>query len=246
MKVHLFTQCIVDMFYPNVGIAAVEVLEKLGCEVMLPETQVCCGQPLSNSGYIKDAKKSFKNMIRAFEDAEIVVSLSGSCAYALTEYPHLLDDEPEWKNRAEALTKKTYEFTDFLVNVLKVENIGAKFPKKVTFHKSCHATRLLGIREQPLRLLNHVEGLEYIELKEAERCCGFGGTFSVKMGDISALMVDEKAQTVIDSGADVLTGVDCACLFNIEGRLKRLKDEGKLNRDIEVLHIAEILNQTCS
>ena len=245
MKVHLFTQCIVDMFYPNVGIAAVELLEKLGCEVELPKQQVCCGQPLSNSGYVKDAKKSFKNMIEAFEDAEIVVSLSGSCAYALSEYPHMLDDEPEWKKRAEALTNKTYEFTDFLINVLKVENVGAKFPKAVTFHKSCHATRLLGIKEQPLRLLENVEGLKYIELEGAERCCGFGGTFSVKMGDISEQMVDEKAQTIIDSGADVLVGIDCACLFNIKGRLDRLKDEGKLKRDIQVLHIAEVLNQTC-
>lgn len=243
MKVHLFTQCIVDMFYPNVGIAAVELLEKLGCEVEVPKEQVCCGQPLTNSGYIKDAKKSMKNMIEAFEEAETVVSLSGSCAYALTEYPHLFDDEPEWKKRAEALTNKTYEFTDFLVNVLKVEEVGAKFPKKVTFHKSCHATRLLGIKEQPLRLLSNVEGLEYIELEAADRCCGFGGTFSVKMGDISEQIVDEKAQNIIDSGAEVLVGIDCACLFNIQGRLAHLKDEGKLNRDIQVLHIAEVLNQ---
>ena len=243
MKIHLFTQCIVDMFYPQVGIAAVEVLERLGCDIVVPKKQVCCGQPLINSGYVKASKASIKNTIEAFEDAETIVSLSGSCAFAMKhEYMKILADEPQWAIRAQRVADRLYEFTDFIVNVLGVTDVGATLNKKVTFHKSCHATRLLGVKEPPLILLQNVHGLEYVEMEKADRCCGFGGTFSVKQPDISEQIVAEKAQTVVDSGADILCGADQACLMNIAGSLDRMRDRGKLTRDIRVMHIAEILN----
>lgn len=243
MKIHLFTQCMVDMFYPQVGIAAVEVLERLGCEIVVPEKQACCGQPLINSGYVKSSKAAMKNTIAAFEDAEYIVSLSGSCAFAMKhEYPQLLKDEPAWMMRAEKMSKKIYEFTEFIVDVLGVTDVGARLNKKVTYHKSCHATRLLGVAEQPLTLLKNVEGAEYIELEKADRCCGFGGTFSVKQPEISEQIVAEKARYIVESGADVLVGADQACLMNIAGRLDRMKNNGELPRPIKVMHIAEVLN----
>ena len=166
MKIHLFTQCMVDMFYPQVGIAAVEVLERLGCDITVPKKQVCCGQPLINSGYVKASKASIKNTIEAFEDAETIVSLSGSCAFAMKhEYMKILADEPQWAIRAQRVADRLYEFTDFIVNVLGVTDVGATLNKKVTFHKSCHATRLLGVKEPPLILLQNVHGLEYVEME---------------------------------------------------------------------------------
>ena len=243
MKVHLFTQCMVDMFYPQVGIAAVEVLERLGCEIVVPEKQACCGQPLINSGYVQASKAAIKNTIAAFEDAEYIVSLSGSCAFAIKhEYPHLLEEDSSWKLRAEKVASRIYEFTDFIVNVLGVTNVGARLPKKVTFHKSCHVTRLLGVSEPPLTLLENVEGLELVELEKADRCCGFGGTFSVKQPEISEQIVAEKARYVVESGADILCGADQACLMNIAGRIERMEDNGELPHPIKVMHIAEILN----
>ncbi len=243
MKIHLFTQCMVDMFYPQVGIAAVEVLERLGCEIVVPEKQACCGQPLINSGYIQASKASIKNTIAAFEDAEVIVSLSGSCAFAMKhEYINLLADEPQWLIRAQNVADKLYEFTDFIVNVLGVTDVGATLNKKLTYHKSCHATRLLGVKDQPLTLLSNVKGLEYVEMEQADRCCGFGGTFSVKQPAISEQIVAEKAQNIIDSGADIVCGADQACLMNIAGRLDRMRDNGQLDRDIKVMHIAEVLN----
>lgn len=243
MKIHLFTQCMVDMFYPQVGIAAVEVLERLGCEIVVPEKQACCGQPLINSGYVKSSKAAMKNTIKAFEDAEYIVSLSGSCAFAMKhEYPHLLKDEPAWMMRAEKMAGKIYEFTEFIVDVLGVTDVGARLNKKVTYHKSCHSTRLLGVADQPLALLQNVHGAEYIELEKADRCCGFGGTFSVKQPEISEQIVAEKARYIVESGADILVGSDQACLMNIAGRLDRMKNNGELPRPIKVMHIAEVLN----
>ncbi|MBS5594447.1 MAG: (Fe-S)-binding protein [Clostridiales bacterium] len=243
MKIHLFTQCMVDMFYPQVGIAAVEVLERLGCDIVVPEKQACCGQPMINSGYVQASKAAMKNTISAFEDAEYIVSLSGSCAFAMKhEYPQLFKDEPSWQMRAAKMADKIYEFTDFIVNVLGVTDVGARLNKKVTYHKSCHATRLLGVSEEPLTLLKNVKGLEYIELDKADRCCGFGGTFSVKQPEISEQIVAEKAQYIINSGADVLCGADQACLMNIAGRLDRMKDMGQMPHPVKVMHIAEVLN----
>ncbi len=243
MKIHLFTQCMVDMFYPEVGKAAIEVLERLGCEITVPDKQTCCGQPLINSGYVKSAKASMKNTITAFEDAQTIVSLSGSCAFAIKhEYPELLADEPQWAERAKNFSEKLYEFTQFIVDVLGVTDVGARLNRKLTYHKSCHSTRLLGVQKQPLKLLKEVKELQYIEMEHADRCCGFGGTFSVKQPEISEQIVAEKAQNIIDSGADIVSGADQACLMNIAGYLERMRDQERLGRDIKVMHIAEVLN----
>ncbi|MGE7952510.1 (Fe-S)-binding protein [Lysinibacillus xylanilyticus] len=236
MKVTLFATCLVDMFQGDVGKAVVKVLERLGCDLDFPENQICCGQPAYNSGYVKESKNAMKKMITAFEHAEYVVSPSGSCAFMFKEYAEVFKGDPVWEPKARALANKTYEFTEFIVDVLKIEDVGARLEGKATFHTSCHMTRLLGVTEAPFKLLNHVEGLQYIELPGKERCCGFGGTFSVKMGDISGEMVNEKVQNVEETGADILIGADAGCLINIGGRMNRL------GKPIRVMHIAEVLN----
>ena len=181
MKIHLFQQCLIDMFYPHVGMAGVEVLERLGCELVVPKKQVCCGQMFTNSGYNDAAMDAIKNTIECFENAEYVVSMSGSCAFAIRdEYHHFLKDQPEWLARAERLSGKIYEFTQFITDVLGVEDVGARFNESVTYHTSCHVTRLMGIKEPPFKLLKNVKDINLIELPRADRCCGFGGTFSVK------------------------------------------------------------------
>jgi L-lactate dehydrogenase complex protein LldE len=236
MKVTLFATCLVDMFQSSVGKATVELLEHLGCEIDFPESQVCCGQPSYNSGYVKETKEAMKRMIETFIDAEYVVSPSGSCAYMLHEYPHVFKGDPVWEPKAKKLAEKTYELTQFIVEVLKVEDVGATFEGSVTYHTSCHMTRLLGVKEPPITLLKNVKGLKFTELPGKEQCCGFGGTFSVKMADISEQMVDEKVRHVEETGAEYLIGADAGCLMNIGGRI------GRQGKPIKVLHIAEVLN----
>lgn len=236
MKVTLFATCLVDMFQSNVGKATVELLEHLGCEIDFPQTQICCGQPSYNSGYVEETKPAMKKMIEAFKDAEYIVCPSGSCAYMFHEYQHVFKDDPVWELKAKELAAKTYELTQFIVDVLKIEDVGATFRGKVTYHTSCHMTRLLGVKEAPFKLLKNVSGLEYIELPGKENCCGFGGTFSVKMGQISEQMVDEKVLHIEETEAEYLVGADAGCIMNIGGRISR---KGK---PIKVLHIAEVLN----
>lgn len=236
MKVTLFATCLVDMFQSNVGKATVEVLERLGCEIDFPESQVCCGQPAYNSGYVNESKEAMKRMIDTFIDAEYVVSPSGSCITMFHEYPHIFKGDPVWEPKAKELANKSYEFTDFIVNVLKVEDVGARLKGKATMHTSCHMTRLLGVKDAPIKLLENVKDLEFTELPNKHNCCGFGGTFSVKMADISEQMVDEKVKHIEEVGADYLIGADCGCLMNIGGRLDR---KGK---SVKVMHIAEVLN----
>jgi L-lactate dehydrogenase complex protein LldE len=236
VKVSLFATCLVDMFQSNVGKATVELLEGLGCEIDFPESQICCGQPAYNSGYIKESKEAMKRMIETFEHAEYVVSPSGSCAYMFHEYPSVFKGDPVWEPKAKKLAAKTFELTQFIVDVLKVEDVGAKFEANVTFHTSCHMTRLLGVKKAPMILLNNVKGIKLTELPGKEQCCGFGGTFSVKMAQISEQMVDEKVRHVEETDATYLIGADAGCLMNIGGRIER---QGK---PIKVLHIAEVLN----
>ncbi|MGG3642745.1 (Fe-S)-binding protein [Bacillus gobiensis] len=236
MKVSLFITCLVDLFQSNVGKATVEVLERLGCEVDFPEQQICCGQPAFNSGYVKDAKKPMKRMIEAFEHSNYVVCPAGSCVAMFKEYPHVFSDDPKWRGKAEKLANKTYEFTQFIVDVLKVDDVGAKLEKRATYHTSCHMSRLLKVPDAPIRLLKNVKGLEFVTLPGKEDCCGFGGTFSVKMAEISEQMVDEKVNHIDETKAEVLIGADCGCLMNIGGRINRKEKE------IQVMHIAEVLN----
>lgn len=236
MKVSLFATCLVDMFQSNVGKSTVELLERLGCRVDFPKGQTCCGQPAYNSGYVAASKETMKNTIRAFEQSEVVVCPSGSCAYMLKEYVHIFESEPLWQARAQQLADKTYELTQFIVDVLDIHDVGAKLHGTATYHPSCHMTRLLKVQDAPLTLLKNIEGLEMIELPLKENCCGFGGTFSVKMGKISEQMVDEKVASVQQTGVHYLIGADAGCLLNIGGRIERQQIE------IKTMHIAEVLN----
>ncbi|ADH99955.1 (Fe-S)-binding protein [Salisediminibacterium selenitireducens] len=237
MKVSLFLTCLADVVYPaSVGQSTVEVLERLGCEVDFPKQQTCCGQPAFNSGFHRESRDVAKHMIKVFEDAEYVVSPSGSCTTMFHEYPKLFEGDPEWQAKAEALKAKSYELTQFIVDVLKVEDVGASFDANVTYHTSCHMTRLLGVTDAPMTLLKNVKGLNFTELPNKENCCGFGGTFSVKMVPISEQMVNEKVEHIEETGANVLIGADLGCLMNIGGRIDR---KGK---PVKVMHIAEVLN----
>lgn len=236
MKVALFVTCLIDMFQTNVGKATVELLEHLGCEVEFPERQICCGQPAYNSGFVQESKEAAKQMIRAFEGYEYVITPSGSCAVMFKEYPHLLEQDSIWHKRAQSLADHTYELTQFITEVLGITDVGAKLQGTATYHTSCHMTRLLGIKEAPSMLLAEVKGLQLEPLSNSQNCCGFGGTFSVKMAAISEQMVDEKVDCVMATGAQYLIGADCGCLMNIGGRLERL------GKEVQVLHIAEVLN----
>jgi L-lactate dehydrogenase complex protein LldE len=236
MKVSLFITCLADVFYPGVGKDTVEILERLGCKVDFPENQTCCGQPAYNSGYHKEAKDVAKHMIKTFEPSDYVVSPSGSCVSMIHEYVHLFHDDEEWKRKAMALTDKTFELTQFIVDVLKMEDVGATFSTTATYHTSCHMTRLLGVKDAPMKLLDNVKGLKFTSLPNKENCCGFGGTFSVKMVPISEQMVNEKIEHIEETNAEVLIGADCGCLMNIGGRIER---QGK---PIKVVHIAQVLN----
>lgn len=236
MKVSLFATCLVDMFQGNVGKSTVELLERLGCTIDFPKAQTCCGQPAYNSGYVAASKETMKNTIRAFEQSEVVVCPSGSCAYMLKEYVHIFHDEPIWQARAQQLADKTYELTQFIVDVLGITDVGAKLHGTATYHPSCHMTRLLKVQDAPMTLLQNIEGLEFIELPLKENCCGFGGTFSVKMGKISEQMVDEKVASIQQIGVHYLIGADAGCLMNIGGRIERQ------NIEVKTMHIAEVLN----
>lgn len=243
MKVAFFPGCMVDMFYPEVGMAAVRVLEHLGCDVVLPDNQVCCGQPFFNSGYSDAAKPMMKNVIDAYQGYETIVSLTGSCAYAIKgEYQHFLENDDEYSRKLAAISSRIYEFTEFIVDVLGMTDVGAHLDGIVTYHKSCHLTRLLGIKEQPLQLIENIHGLSYVEMPEADRCCGFGGTFSVKEPEISSHIVQEKVINALATDADYLCGADQACLMNIKGRLDRMRDRGEITSTMKVVHIAQLLD----
>lgn len=244
MRVAIYASCVVDLLFPEVGKAAVEVLERLGVQTVFPPKQVCCGQPTYNSGYFKNSWKVFHNEIDAFmapeyENVDYIVGLAGSCTAMFKEYVRILEQDPEraeYEPKARALADKTYEFTQFIVRVLGVKDVGATLPVKATYHRSCHMTRLLGEKETPFELLRHVKGLKYIQLPHLENCCGFGGTFSVKEPEISKQMVTEKINDVISTDADVLISADMGCLMNIGGRFNRTGNK------IKIMHIAEVLN----
>jgi len=245
MKAAFFPGCMVDMIYPEVGIAAVNVLERLGVELVLPKDQICCGQGLLNSGYRKENATVARKIVDAYDTPEYdtIISLTGSCMAAIVQdYPIIFADDPEYLERTKRLGERFYEFTDFIVNKLGVTDVGASFHDTVTYHKSCHVTRFLGVKEPPLKLLEAVDGLQYIEMEHADRCCGFGGTFSFKQPEIAKEVVYEKCRTIIETGANVIVGADVPCLLNIKGALSRLREQGKLDRDISVMHIAEILD----
>lgn len=229
MRVSLFISCLSDIFFPKVGEAVVRLLKRHGVQVDFPMDQTCCGQPAFNSGFHDEARQMARQWLKAFRGADYVVTPSGSCATMVrTHYPALLPESKE-------LAARTYEFTEFLVDVLKLEDLGAEFRAKAAYHHSCHMHRDLGIYQQPLTLLRHVRGLELVDLPREELCCGFGGTFAVKMPEISEAMVADKVSAVASTGADVLVGSDSSCIMNIAGRMAR---EG---RPVRVMHTAELL-----
>ncbi|WP_334073378.1 MULTISPECIES: (Fe-S)-binding protein [Paenibacillus] len=235
MKVSMFITCVSDAVYPRVGETMMRLLARYGILLDFPKLQTCCGQPAYNSGYWAEAKAAAKTILAAFEDSDFVVSPSGSCTYMVHHYEELFKDEPEWREKVRQLQLKTFEFTQFLVQVLGVTDVGARFPHKVTYHPSCHGSRLLGVKNEPMELLSHVKDLEFVPLPFAEDCCGFGGTFAVKMPDISGAMVTEKVDHLKETEAEVLVGLDMACLMNIAGHLRYR------NEPVRVMHLAELL-----
>jgi L-lactate dehydrogenase complex protein LldE len=236
MRVSLFITCLLDVFFPNVGQSVVEVLERYGVEVEFPQAQTCCGQPAYNSGYHKEARETARHMIDVFADSEYVVAPSGSCVAMIRHYyPQLLRDEPIWQKKAQELAKKTYEFSEFLVNVLQIKQIEASMPANATYHHSCHMSRGLGLKTEPAVLLSQVKGLKVADLPYCQDCCGFGGTFAAKMSTISEAMVDEKIKHIEETEANVLIGSDMGCLMNIGGRLRRT------GKNVQVMHVAEVL-----
>jgi L-lactate dehydrogenase complex protein LldE len=222
--------------YPDVGDAMITVFDRLNIPVNYPEGQTCCGQPAYNSGYRKEAAAAAKRFIDLFEASEVIVCPSGSCVHMVRHhYPELFHDDPEMLERAKNIGAKTFEFSQYLVDELGLSSVGAKFPYKVTYHDSCHLSRGLGIDKQPRTLLYNTSALHFVEMRDSDTCCGFGGTFAINYAEISTAMVDEKIENILASGAEVVTGCDISCLMNIEGRLSRL------GKDVKVMHIAEIL-----
>lgn len=237
MRVALFVTCLADLMRPNVAFAALKLLKLAGCTVEVPETQTCCGQPAYNSGDRATALTLARKVIDEFEGYEYVVLPSGSCAGMIrAHYEELCKDDPALLARAKKLAACTYELTDFLVNVANLESVPGDFAGSITYHDSCSGLRELGIKQQPRQLLGKMGQVEIKEMSEAETCCGFGGTFSLKFGDISTKLADNKCENACATGADAIVGGDLGCLLNIEGRLRRKGD-----RKTQVLHVAEVL-----
>jgi L-lactate dehydrogenase complex protein LldE len=236
MKVSLFITCLVDQFFPETGVSMVSVLRKLGVDVEFPADQTCCGQPGYNSGFHSDARGLAERFMSIFEASEYVVAPSGSCASMVRVfYPDLFRDDPTNLKRAESLAAKTYEFGEFLVKVLGVEDVGASASGKVALHQSCHLLRELGVKDETQRLLKAVRGIELVELERADACCGFGGLFSMKYPHISGAILQEKLDCIAKSEADVVVACDAGCLMQIAGGLSR---QGFQTR---TMHLAELL-----
>jgi L-lactate dehydrogenase complex protein LldE len=235
-RVALLVTCLVDLFRPRVGFAAVKLLEQAGCTVEVPRAQTCCGQPAYNSGDRADAKAIARQVIAAFAGYDYVVAPSGSCAGMITlHYPELFADEPATLAAAQELAARTHELVSFLVDVRGMDSVAARWPRTATYHDGCSGLRELGVKEQPRRLLASVDGLTLTELPGAEVCCGFGGTFCIKYPEISDKMVTDKAADIAATGADAVLAGDLGCLLNIAGKLSRR------GSPIEVRHVAEVL-----
>lgn len=236
LNVGLFVTCLVDLFRPNIGFSALKLLEEAHCNVSVPLNQTCCGQPAYNSGDQQSAKALAKAVIESFEGFDYVVAPSGSCAGMLKHhYPQLFAKDKDWYERSKSMAEKVYELTSFLVDIVKYKGINSHLESKITYHDSCAGLREMGIHDQPRTLLSQVEGLELVEMEKADVCCGFGGLFSVKFGEISNAIVSEKCDDISACKPDMVLAGDLGCLMNIAGKLKR---QGS---DIPVRHIAEIL-----
>ena len=236
MKASLFIGCLVDQFYPEVGESAVKVLRRLGVEVDFPQGQTCCGQPAFNSGFFKEALPLARRLLDLFADSEYIVTLSGSCGAMLKVFiPELFHNDPSLAERANALAERTYEFSQFLVNILGVTEVGARYEGKITYHASCHLLRELKASTESQSLIRAVRGVHFIDMENATDCCGFGGTFSVKFPQISGAILEDKLRSIEATGADVLVACDSGCLMHIAGAMSRR------GMKVRPIHLAQLL-----
>ncbi len=237
MRVSLFIPCITDQFFPEVGVATAKLLGKFGVTVEYPPDQTCCGQPAFNSGYHNDARILAQRFLNIFSSAEYIVAPSGSCVSMVKVFYEYLDLPRDSAQTLVEMKSKIFELSEFLVDVLHVENTGASFPHKVTYHDSCHLLRELKVADAPRRLIANIGGIQFQELGDSTRCCGFGGTFAVKFPELSVAMGEDKAKSILESGAEYVVACDSSCLLHIEGILRRLDMKAK------TMHIAELLVQ---
>ena len=234
--VTLFIPCLVDAVYPEVGEAVVALLRRAGARLTYPPGQTCCGQPAFFAGYRAAATAAAQHFIQIFEAAPLIVSPSGSCVNMVrNHYIELFADDPRWRQRAAQVAARTVEFTQYLIDVIGMDDFGACFDGRVTYHDSCHLLRRLGVAAQPRQLLSRVRGATFLEMEDSDCCCGFGGSFSVKYADISAAMVQDKVAHILATGADAVVGCDMGCLMNIQGALSRR------GAPVKTLHIAQLL-----
>lgn len=238
VKVLLCVTCLVDTFYPRVGVATVELLRRLGVDVSFPQEQTCCGQPAYNGGFHREAGAAVLRFLDQFQGEGYVVVPSGSCAAMMkVQYPYLVRNDPELLARATDLAQRTYELSDFLVNVLQVREVGASFAGTVTYHESCHLLRELRISQEPRQLIQSVRRTELVEMPGREVCCGFGGLFSVNHPGISSAMLDDKLAAIESTGADAVVANDMGCLMHMEGAIRRK------GMRVRPMHLAELLVQ---
>lgn len=232
----LFVTCLVDQFFPQVGESVVEVLRRLGADVSFNPAQTCCGQPAFNTGFRHEAREVAAQVLDLFDDADYVVAPSGSCTSMMRVfYPELFAGDTTALAKVEKLRTRLFEFSEFLVKVMKTEDVGAKFPHRVAYHDSCHLLRELGVEAEPRALLRTVRDIELVELNDHQLCCGFGGTFSVKFPEVSVAMGDDKVQAAIAAGAEYLVANDSGCLMHLAGLIHRK------GLPLKTLHLAEVL-----
>jgi L-lactate dehydrogenase complex protein LldE len=241
MRIALFVTCLADTLFPDVGKSTTVLLERLGHQVAFPEAQTCCGQMHVNTGYQREALPLIRRYVETFEPYDVIVTPSGSCAGSVRHQHAMVVrrwGDPGLADRAEAVAGRTFELSQLLTDVLGVEDVGAYYPHRVTYHPTCHSLRLLGVADRPVRLLRQVAGLELVDLPDAEVCCGFGGTFAIKNADTSTAMLADKMRSVLDTRAEVCTAGDSSCLMHIGGGLSRLR------AGVKTVHLAEILAST--
>ena len=241
LKVALFATCANDVMFPQTPIATVELLERLGCRVEFPEEQTCCGQIFTNTGYYDEAMGSVKSYLKAFEKYEYIVGPSGSCVGSVRHQHEMLarrDAGDAIGDRVAAVAARTYDISEFIVDVLGITDVGAYFPHRVTYHPSCHSVRIAKVGDKPMQLLKAVHGITVLDLPNSEQCCGMGGTFSLKNPDMSVAMASDKARNVASTGAEYLGAGDNLCLLNISGVLNRTR------AGVKPIHLVEILART--
>ena len=235
MDVQIFIPCFIDQLFPDTAFNMIKVLEKAGCKVHYNEEQTCCGQPAFNAGFREESRIVCKKFIEDFSGREFIVTPSASCAGFVKNYYHKLLSGASNINDIRAMQSRIFELSDFLVNIVKKVDFGASFPHKVTYHDSCAALRECHVKKEPRKLLEHVEGLELVEMSDVETCCGFGGTFAVKFEDISGAMADQKITHAMDTGADYIISTDASCLMHLDGFAN------KQGKKIQTIHLADVL-----